>query len=61
MAIVYEIEGDYGYGHGWEVVTREDTIQEARERLREYNENEVGVPFRIMQRSTSHPSYKGGA
>jgi hypothetical protein len=57
MAIVYEVEADYGYGHGWEVVTREETIQEARERLREYVENEGGT-YRIMKRSTNHPSYK---
>ena len=35
MAIVYEVEADYGYGDGWEVVTCEDTIQEARKRLQE--------------------------
>ena len=58
MSIVYEIEADYGYGHGCEVVTREETIQEARERLREYVENEGGT-YRIMKRSTNHPSYKG--
>ena len=56
MAIVYEIEGDYG--NGWEVVTREDTIQEARKRLKEYVDNEGGR-YRIMKRSTSHPLYKG--
>ena len=56
MAIVYEIEGDYG--NGWEVVTREDTIQEARKRLKEYVDNEGGR-YRIMKRSTRHPLYKG--
>lgn len=43
----YHIEGNYG--HGWEVVTVEDTYKEAKLRLREYNENEPN-PHRIMKR-----------
>lgn len=58
MAIVYEVEADYGYGDGWEIVTCEDTIREARKRVQEYVENEGGR-YRIMKRSTNHPSYKG--
>ena len=46
----YDIEGNYGYGHGYEVVTCEETWAEARERLAEYRENEPGVPFRIVRR-----------
>lgn len=38
------------YGHGWEIVTCEDTYREARKRLREYRENEPGVSFRIKKR-----------
>lgn len=45
----YHIEGNYGYGQGWEVVTIEDTIKEARQRLKEYNDNEP-YPFRIIKR-----------
>jgi hypothetical protein len=55
MAIVYEVEGNYGYG--WEVVTCEDDIREARKRVKEYVDNEGGS-YRIMKRSTNHPSYR---
>lgn len=41
----YEVQGDYG--HGWEAVTTEDDRSEARARLREYRDNEPGIPFRI--------------
>lgn len=43
----YNIQGDYGYG--FEDVCCEDTWREARERLREYRENEPGVAFRIKK------------
>lgn len=43
---VFEIRGDYG--HGPECVTAEVTRREARERLREYRENEPGVCFIIV-------------
>lgn len=44
----YEIQGDYGYGHGWEKVTTEETWSAAKEQLRTYRENEPGVPFKIV-------------
>jgi hypothetical protein len=44
---VYDIQGDYGYGHGWETVTAEETYRDARVQLRGYRDNEPGVPFRI--------------
>jgi hypothetical protein len=40
----WEVQGNYG--HGWECVTAEDTYKEAKERLKEYRENEGG-PFRL--------------
>lgn len=45
---VFEIRGDYGFGHGFELVTSEEDRGEARKRLREYRENEPGVPFKIV-------------
>ncbi len=45
----FEVRGDSGHGHGYEMVTTEDTIKEARQRLREYRENEPGVPFKIVK------------
>ena len=46
---VYEVRGDYGYGHGYEMVTAEVDPKAARQRLREYRRNEPGVPFRIVR------------
>ena len=44
----FEVQGNYG--HGFECVTAEASLKEARARLREYRENEPGVPFRIIKR-----------
>jgi hypothetical protein len=37
---MYDVQADYGYGHGWETVTCEVTRKEARERLKEYRAND---------------------
>lgn len=42
---LFEIQGRYGCG--WEVVTTETSFREAKDRIREYRENELGVSFRI--------------
>jgi len=41
----WEVQGNYGCG--WEGLTVEDTRKEARERLREYDSNELNWPHRI--------------
>ena len=46
----FEIQGDYGYGHGYECVTTEETHKEAKERLKEYRENEPRIPFKIVRK-----------
>jgi hypothetical protein len=46
----YVIQGDYGYGHGWEDLCAEETREEANARLREYNENEPQHPRRMVKR-----------
>lgn len=38
------------YGHGWETVTIDETYAEAKQMLRDYNENERGVPHRIIKK-----------
>lgn len=43
----YDIEVNYGYG--WDVVCTEDTMKEARERAKEYMENDR-KPVRIHKR-----------
>lgn len=42
----YEIQGDYGYG--WEKVVSEYSKEDAEARLKEYNENEKGIPHRLV-------------
>lgn len=44
----FQVHGNYA--HGWEEVTAEDTRKEARERLREYRENEPGTAFKMVKR-----------
>ena len=41
---VWDIYGNYG--EGWELVTAETTWKGTKQRLREYRENEPGVPFK---------------
>ncbi len=36
------------YAGGWEEVTAEETRKEARERLKEYRENERGTAFKLV-------------
>lgn len=45
---VFEVHGNYGHGHGFECVTAETDYDEAKQRLREYRENEPGVRFKIV-------------
>ena len=47
---IWVVQGNYGYGHGWEDVTAAETWKEAKENIREYRENERGVPFRVIRR-----------
>ena len=43
----YELRGQYG--HGWETLCSESTMKEARQRRREYAENEGGH-YRIVRK-----------
>jgi len=45
--VTYDLEGQYG--HGWEVLTSEETRKEAREQMKCYRENEGGT-YRIIRR-----------
>lgn len=45
----FDIEGNYGYGDGWEVVTCEETRREANRAVKEYRENEPEGRFRIRK------------
>lgn len=45
---VYEIQGYYYLG--WECVTYEDSLKDAKTQLKTYRDNEVGTIFRIIKR-----------
>lgn len=45
----YEIQVNYGQ-YGFECVTTEETFKEAKERLKEYRENEPGYPAKIVKK-----------
>jgi hypothetical protein len=48
--VEYVLQGDYGYGHGWEDLCSEETRKEAQQRRKEYVENERGC-YRIVRRA----------
>lgn len=58
--LVHVVQGNYGYGHGWEDLTAEENRKEARDRLREYRENERGTPFRLIRRRERIEGAGGG-
>lgn len=43
----FDIQGDYG--QGWETETTEETLKDAKERLKEYNINCPQYPHRIKK------------
>lgn len=45
---VYEVQQWTGKQYGWEAVTAETTRKEAKERLREYRENQPQYPARLV-------------
>ena len=47
---IWVVQGNYGYGQGWEDVTAAENWKEAKGYLRDYRENERGVPFRVIRR-----------
>jgi len=46
---LFVLQGNYGYGHGWEDLSASESWKETRNTLREYNENEGGN-YRIVHR-----------
>lgn len=55
---LWVLQGNYGYGHGWEDLTAEETHKEIRERRKEYRENEAGTPLRVIHRREPNPEYQ---
>lgn len=46
---IWTVQGNYGHGHGWEDLTSETTRAEAKQRLKEYRDNEPGVSHRLVK------------
>jgi hypothetical protein len=46
----YEIQQNWGYGHGWETVTTEETWKDARDQAKTYRQEQPGIPCRIKTR-----------
>lgn len=46
---VYHVQGNYGYGHGFETECTEYIWKDAKQRLKEYRENGPGV-YRLIKR-----------
>ena len=46
----YQILGNYGYGHGYEYLIAYETYKEAKECLKLYRENEIGIPFKVIKK-----------
>jgi hypothetical protein len=46
----WEIQQNWGFGHGWEDVYSADSWKDARRTLKEYRENQPGTPVRAIKR-----------
>ena len=56
------LQGNYGYGHGWEDLSAEDlhnpgAWRRIRQTRREYRENEGGL-YRIIERREKNPDFE---
>jgi hypothetical protein len=46
---LHVLQGNYGYGHGWEDLCASESYREVRQNLKEYRENEGGN-YRLIER-----------
>lgn len=46
---LYAVQGDYGFGDGWEAVTHDTDRAAAMSLLADYRANEPGIPFRVRK------------
>ena len=49
FAYLWILQGNYGYGDGWEDLCAAESYLEIRQNLKEYNENEGGS-YRLVER-----------
>lgn len=51
MAKEYRLQGYYSDSNGWETLITLDSRADAERLLKEYDENEVNYPHRIVERA----------
>lgn len=51
------VQGNYGYGHGWEDVCMSASLREAYNDLNEYLKSGYSGSFRIINRRVPNPKY----
>lgn len=44
----YKLLANYGYGHGWEIETTEETRKDIKRRYKEYRENAPQYQYKII-------------
>lgn len=57
---LFVVQGDYGYGQGWEDLTASESYREALVDLRAYRQNDsFACGHRIIKRREINPKYQG--
>jgi hypothetical protein len=54
---LYVVQGNYSSGYGWEDLTESESRKEARQDLKDYRQNEVQYPHRMIKRRELNPVY----
>lgn len=55
---LHVLQGNYGYGDGWEDLCASTKRKEVRDDLKAYRKNEGGS-YRIIKRREPNPNYRG--
>jgi len=55
---LWVIQGCCGDQYGWEDLTQSESYKEARNDLRDYNENDFQYKHRMIKRRELNPEYK---
>lgn len=56
---LHVLQGNYGFGHGWEDICQSESLLEMLEDLRAYRDNAPEYSFRIIKRREPNPEHKG--
>jgi len=57
---LFVVQGNYGYGDGWEDLTAAERGKEAIDDLVAYRTNAPEYGYRLIQRRELNPDYKAG-